>query len=88
MGCLLGSSVVPISAALTWSKTNKWGALVGVVGGQALGIIAWVVTAHGLFGEVTLASTGEDFPMLAGNLVSIGVGAGTFSFAFSRRNSD
>lgn len=36
---------------------------------------AWLVTASSLYGEVTIASTGRDFSMLAGNVTAIGVGA-------------
>ena len=36
---------------------------------------AWLATAASLYGEVTIASTGRDFSMLAGNVTAIGVGA-------------
>jgi hypothetical protein len=47
----------------------------GAAGGAALALLAWLGTARLLFGEVTVASTGETTPLLVGNLVAIGAGA-------------
>lgn len=47
------------------------GALVGILAGFALGIVAWLVTAQTMFGELTIDTTGSNEPLLAGNLVSI-----------------
>ena len=44
MGVILGSAVVPVALAVTWSKANKWGCIGGSVGGFFAGIIAWLVT--------------------------------------------
>lgn len=41
--------------------------------GLALGIVAWLVTAQTQYGTLTVDTTGSDNPLLAGNLVSIGV---------------
>ncbi|KAI0028046.1 urea transporter [Vararia minispora EC-137] len=75
MGVVLGSAVVPIALAITWSKANKWGCIVGAVAGFFAGLIAWLVTTSTLNGGViNVTTTGGDFEMLAGNLASIGVG--------------
>ena len=66
---------MPIAAATCWSKANKWAAVGGSISGLVLGVTAWLVTAASLYGEVTIASTGRDFSMLAGNVTAIGVGA-------------
>jgi uncharacterized membrane protein YeaQ/YmgE (transglycosylase-associated protein family) len=71
MGIVVGSAVAPIFFALTWKDCSATGALTGAVVGQVGAIIAWLVTAQVLDGEITLATTGGDYPMLAGNLVAI-----------------
>jgi len=83
MGVILGSAVVPIALAITWSKASKWGCIVGAVGGFAAGIIAWLVTTSALNdGVINVETSGGDLEMLAGNLASIGVG-GIVSCAWS-----
>lgn len=49
------------------------GSLVGILSGFALGVITWLVTAKTLYGELTIETTGSNNPLLAGNVVSIGV---------------
>ncbi|MCO5613569.1 hypothetical protein L7F22_067846 [Adiantum nelumboides] len=71
MGILICPAVFPVFACLTWSKANRMGALVGMLSGLALGVIAWLVTASQLFGTLTVTTTGADDPLLAGNLVSL-----------------
>jgi hypothetical protein len=39
--------------------------------GLAAGIAAWLATAKGIYGELTITTTGSDYPMLAGNLASL-----------------
>lgn len=38
-------------------------------------VITWVCTAQGLTGAITIDTLGGDFPMLAGNVVAIGLSA-------------
>ncbi|KAJ3772778.1 urea transporter [Lentinula raphanica] len=75
MGVILGSGVVPIALCITWSKANKWGCIVGSVVGFFAGLLAWLITTGTLYeGVIDVTTTGENYPMLAGNLASIGVG--------------
>ncbi|KZT57370.1 urea transporter [Calocera cornea HHB12733] len=75
MGTMLGSAVVPIAMCITWRKANRTGCMVGAVGGLILGIISWLVTTAKLNDNViTVVTTGGNYPMLTGNLVSIAVG--------------
>lgn len=76
MGVILGSAVVPIALAVTWSKANKWGCVWGAITGFFTGITAWLVTTTTLNdGVINVVTTGGNFEMLAGNIASIGVGA-------------
>ncbi|KAG8884150.1 hypothetical protein FRB97_005133 [Tulasnella sp. 331] len=75
MGTVLGSAVVPVALAITWRKTNPTGCIAGAIGGFAAGLIAWLVATSALNGGVLNATTtGGNYPMLAGNVASIGVG--------------
>ncbi|KAM0752686.1 Na+/solute symporter [Meredithblackwellia eburnea MCA 4105] len=75
MGVVLGAAVCPIAFSIMSSKANKWGCIAGAWCGLAAGIIAWLVTTSTLNGgAITIDTTFQDYPMLAGNLASIGVG--------------
>ena len=41
--------------------------------GSACGIAAWLAYARLGFGEVTIATTGQNLPLLTGNVVSLGL---------------
>lgn len=76
MGVILGSGVAPIALCITWSKANKWGCIGGSVLGFFSGLIAWLVTTAKLNdGVINVVTSGGDYEMLAGNLVSILIGA-------------
>ena len=73
MGCLTGCAVVPIAMCITWKKANGTGAVVGCILGFVSAIAGWLGLTHSLYGEITIDTTFEDYPMLTGNLLSIGV---------------
>lgn len=76
MGILIGSAVAPISFAILWKKTNRYAATGAAVVGLICGVSSWLLSANYLYGEITLASTGNLIPLLVGNLVSILVSLG------------
>lgn len=45
---------------------NEQGAIAGAIIGQICAIIGWLVSAAELEGEVTIDSTGQNYPMLTG----------------------
>lgn len=71
MGIIIGSSVIPITIALVWKKTNKNAIIAGALTGLSLGICTWMVTAYTIYGEISIHSTGEYMPLLIGNITSI-----------------
>ena len=75
MGILIGSAVVPITLAILWKKANKYAATLGAVVGLVCGVVAWLTSASLLYGEITMSSTGQNSPLLIGNLSSISIGA-------------
>jgi hypothetical protein len=74
MGVLIGCAVAPVALCLLWKKTNKWGAIVGAIGGQMLALMSWLVFAKVYYGEITYDTTFEDYTMLTGNIVSLMMG--------------
>ncbi|KAG8941075.1 hypothetical protein FRC00_012599 [Tulasnella sp. 408] len=75
MGTVLGSAVVPVALSITWRAANTWGCIAGAVGGFCAALIAWLVTTSKLNdGVLNAKTTGQDYPMLAGNVASIVVG--------------
>lgn len=77
MGVLIGSAVIPIALTITWKKTDKNAAVAGAIGGLFVALAAWIGTAISLpayGGVLSLASLGDNFSMLYGNVAGILVG--------------
>jgi SSS family transporter len=75
MGVLIGSAVVPISLAIMWKKTNKVAATTGAIAGLICGVSIWLVSAYTSYGTISVSTTSQNLPLLAGNVTSILVGA-------------
>ena len=75
MGIAIGGAVAPIFFCLTWSKASATGAIVGAVSGLISGLVCWLVIAQAKYGEITVATLGENYPMLGGNLCAIFISA-------------
>jgi len=74
MGLLIGGAVFPVAFTITWRGQSKAGAISGALAGTVAGLLAWIVVAYQYFGEVTVATTGENYSTLAGNLAAIMTG--------------
>jgi hypothetical protein len=74
MGLLIGGAVFPTAFAITWKGQTRIGAISGCLGGLAAGLIAWLTTAQHYYGEITVTTTGLEYPTLAGNLAAIMTG--------------
>jgi signal transduction histidine kinase len=75
MGILTGSAVAPIILTLVWKKTKGNSMTVAAIAGIIGGTISWIVSASLLYGDISLKSTGEQIPLLIGNVTSISLGA-------------
>ncbi|KAN0115025.1 Na+/solute symporter [Hyaloscypha variabilis] len=71
MGLLIGGAVFPAAFTIIWKKQSKYGAVSGALGGLAAGLIAWLVTAKTYYGDLSVTTTGESYPTLAGNMASV-----------------
>ncbi|KAJ7155761.1 solute symporter family transporter [Mycena filopes] len=70
LGVLVDGAVFPAAFAVSWARQTRAGATCGALGGLLAGLTAWLVTAHRCYGEITVASTGREYPTLAGNLAA------------------
>lgn len=80
MGVLIGSAVIPIALTITWKRTNKYAATAGAIIGLVAALIAWTGVAMAQYGEVSLASLGDNYSMLFGNIAGILTGGAIAGF--------
>ena len=71
MGVIISSAVLPITLTLMWKRMNWMAAVFSPVLGLAVSVGSWLGTAKHDFGELTVASTGANNPMLVGNVVAL-----------------
>lgn len=74
MGLLIGGAVFPVAFSICWKKQTRAGAISGALLGLVAGLSAWLAEAKVYYGEITLESTGANYPTLAGNLAAIMTG--------------
>ncbi|GAA5902567.1 hypothetical protein JCM5296_002326 [Sporobolomyces johnsonii] len=76
MGVIVGAGVAPIAMAIMWGKANRVACVGGSLAGLASGITGWLVCTSALNGgSLTMQTTLQDYPMLTGNVLSIGISA-------------
>ena len=74
MGVLIGSAVIPIALTITWKRTDKVAATAGAIIGLFVALGTWIGVAASLpayGGTVSLASLGDNYSMLFGNIAGI-----------------
>ena len=71
MGVIISSAVLPAALTLLWSQQNMIAATLSPLLGLLCSLIAWLVTAKRQYGDLSVASTGSNNPMLAGNVVAL-----------------
>jgi len=71
MGVIISSAVLPITLTLMWKRMNWYAAVFSPILGFAVSVGSWLGTAKHDFGELTVASTGANNPMLVGNVVAL-----------------
>ncbi|KAJ5656948.1 hypothetical protein N7507_008898 [Penicillium longicatenatum] len=71
MGVIISSAVFPGAMTLLWKGQNWIAAAVSPPLGLAVSLIAWLVTAQKQYGTLTVTTTGDNYPMLAGNVAAL-----------------
>jgi Na+/proline symporter len=75
MGCLVGSAVGPCTFMILVQTTNARGVSWGALGGLALSMLGWIVSAQVEFGEVKYETLMSDWPWVVSNLCALIGGA-------------
>ncbi|KAJ6144259.1 hypothetical protein N7470_008154 [Penicillium chermesinum] len=91
MGVIISSAVFPGAMTLLWKGQNWIAAAASPPLGLAVSLIAWLVTTKTQYGELNVITTGENYPMLAGNvaaLLSPMVFVPVFTYVFGPQNYD
>ncbi|KAF2015853.1 urea active transporter-like protein [Aaosphaeria arxii CBS 175.79] len=72
MGVIISSAVIPATLTLMWKRQNVWAATLSPILGLVCSIVAWLVTTAKLNdGVISVATSGSNMPMLAGNVVAL-----------------
>lgn len=71
MGVLISSAVVPLTLTLLWSKQSKLAAIASPIIGFAAAVSTWLAVTKSMYGTITVDSTSQNFPMMAGNIVAL-----------------
>lgn len=75
MAVCTSGAVFPIGLLMCWTKLNKAGAVLGVIGGLVMGMVGWLVTAVTTLGSITTTTLTDSKVILAGSLSALGTGA-------------
>ncbi|KAJ5586794.1 Sodium/solute symporter [Penicillium hispanicum] len=91
MGVIISSAVFPGAMTLLWKGQNWIAAAASPPLGLAVSLIAWLVTAKTQYGTLNVTTTGDNYPMLAGNvaaLLSPVIFVPVFTYLFGPQNYD
>jgi hypothetical protein len=70
-GVVLGSAVIPITLAVTSAHVSPYLTTYAAPIGTISGLAAWLGVTKGVYGEVNITTTFENWTMFAGCLVSL-----------------
>jgi len=71
IGIIVDSAIVPMACTILWKKQSTAAVILSPLISSAAAIAAWLGTAYTHFGSVTLATTSENLPLVAGNMMSL-----------------
>lgn len=71
MGVIISGAVLPASLTLLWGRQSWAAATFSPPLALCCSLIAWLVTAKSQGGNLSVDSTGSNYPMLAGNVVAL-----------------
>ncbi|KAG2200758.1 hypothetical protein INT47_002802 [Mucor saturninus] len=71
MGVLISSAVVPLTMTLLWSKQSKAAAIASPIIGFIAAVGTWLGVTSNMYGEITVNTTSQNYPMMAGNIVAL-----------------
>lgn len=70
LGVLTCPGIFPTAFTILWRRQSKAAAIVSPLLGMVTGIASWLGSAYALYGEVTVATTGQTVPCVWGTVAS------------------
>ncbi|KAF2140876.1 uncharacterized protein K452DRAFT_272566 [Aplosporella prunicola CBS 121167] len=71
IGIFVDSAIVPMACTITWKKQSLAAVVLSPLCGTVAAAIAWFLTAYTHYGAVTISTTSQPIPLVAGNMMSI-----------------
>lgn len=71
IGILVDSAVIPMACTIMWKKQSLAAVLIAPILCSTVAVLAWLLTAYTHYGSVTIATTSEVLPLVAGNMMSL-----------------
>lgn len=75
MAVCTSGAVFPIGLLMCWTRLNKAGAVLGVIGGLVMGMVAWLVAAVTIKDTISITTLTDSQVILTGSLSALGTGA-------------
>jgi hypothetical protein len=73
IGVIVGSAVIPITLAVTSAHVSPHYTTFAPPIGSVLALVSWLASTKGMYGEINISTTFENWPMFIGCLVSLTV---------------
>jgi SSS family transporter len=70
LGVLTCPGIFPTAFTILWRRQSKAAAIISPLLGMVTGIAAWLGSAYALYGEVSIATTGQSVPCVWGTVAS------------------
>ncbi|KAJ4371526.1 hypothetical protein N0V83_004745 [Neocucurbitaria cava] len=70
LGVLTCPGIFPTAFTILWKRQSKAAAIISPLLGMATGIAVWLGSAHALYGDVTIVTTGATVPCVWGTVAS------------------
>lgn len=71
IGIFVDSAIVPMACTIMWRKQSLAAVIISPLCSTVAAAIAWFCTAYTHYGAVTISTTSQPLPLVAGNMMSI-----------------
>lgn len=71
IGIFVDAAIVPMACTIMWRRQSHAAVVLAPLLSSAAAVAAWLLTAYTRSGELTMASTSDTLPLVAGNMMSL-----------------
>lgn len=71
IGIFVDSAIVPMACTILWKKQSQAAVVISPILSSIAGIMAWLLTTWTHYGVLTIATTSEPLPLVAGNMMAL-----------------